>query len=299
MMDIKKPLTFEQQVQRLIDHKMDVSDIVLARRVLSEVNYYRFSGYALQYRDQENPDDYIIGTKFEDVWRLYQFDNELRCILKSNLDIIELYARTQISYGFSLSKCLVAPHDQHYEALNFYNKDSHDSIIISSLSREKENNKDALFVVHHAEKYNGKMPLWVIVELLSFTNLSKLYSSMYFNEQDVIAKNMGTASVTLKNHLHCMANLRNKVAHAGRLYNATYNPPVILGRSFLQRNPDISPDTLFSYLVVLMRRIPEKAEKAALVMAIVNITIQYKDCIKLSLLGFPKNYIQCLCNEIK
>ena len=298
-MDIKRPLTFEQQVQRLIEHKMVVSDAALARRVLSEVNYYRFSGYAIQFRDRETPDDYIIGTKFEDVWRLYQFDNELRCILKTNLDTIELYARTQIAYGFSLSKCLDAPHNQHYEASNFHNKNSHDSIIISSLNREKENNRDSLFVVHHTEKYDGKMPLWVIVELLSFTNLSKLYSAMYFNEQDVIARNMGTARITLKNHLHCIANLRNKVAHAGRLYNATYNPPVILGRSFLQRNPDICANTLFAYLIVLMRRIPEKAEKAALAMAIVNISIQYKDCIKLSLLGFPKNYIQCLCNEIK
>jgi abortive infection bacteriophage resistance protein len=296
--DIKKPITFEQQVQRLIMHKMDVSDADFAEKVLSEVNYYRFLGYAFQFRDVGKPDDYIIGTKFEDVWRLYQFDNELRCILKTSLDAIELYARTQIAYGFSMSKCLDAPHDQHYEPLNFYNKDSHNGII-SSLRREKENNKDSLFVVHHVKKYDGKMPLWVIVELLSLTNLSKLYSAMYYYEQDLIANNMGTTRIMLKNHLHCLANIRNKVAHAGRLYNVIYNPPIMLGRNFLISNPDICANTLFAYLLAMMRRLPKKTDKATLSKAIVNIIAKYEDCISLPFLGFPENYIRCLCNEIR
>ena len=161
IMDLKIPLTLDEQVQRLIAHKMDVADIEKAKRILSEVNYYRFTGYALQFRDKNNPDDYIPGTMFTDVVRLHQFDNTLRQILKPYIDVVELYARSQIAYGFSLVKCQDAPHDQHYEPANFYNKDSHDEIITSSLSREKENNKDSLFVIHHTEKYDGKMPLWV------------------------------------------------------------------------------------------------------------------------------------------
>ncbi len=66
---------------------MDVGDTNLAKQVLSEVNYYRFTGYALQFRDAHHPDDYVPGTKFEDVWRLHQFDTELRCALKQYLDI--------------------------------------------------------------------------------------------------------------------------------------------------------------------------------------------------------------------
>jgi abortive infection bacteriophage resistance protein len=298
-LELKKPLTLDEQVKRLVDHKMDVADTNLARRILSEMNYYRFTGYALQFRDENNPDDYIPGTKFETVWRLHQFDTELRCILKSYLDIIELYARSQIAYGFSMAKCKRTPYDQHYEPSNFHNKNSHDDIITSSLDREKENNKDSLFVIHHAEKYEGKMPLWVIVELLSLTNLSKLYSAMYYDEQNAIAKNMGSTRQTLKNHLHCMANLRNKVAHAGRLYNVLYNPPVKLGNLFLKRNPGIYTNTLFAYLIALIRRIPNQKDKSALVMAIINVMTQYADCVQFSLLGFPNNYAQCLRNEIK
>lgn len=298
-MELKKPLTLEEQIERLRAHKMDVGDTNLAKQVLSEVNYYRFTGYALQFRDAEQPDDYLPGTRFEDVWRLHQFDTELRCVLKPYLDVVELYARSQISYGFALTKCTAPPYDQHYDPVNFYHKESHKNIITSSLDREKEHSKDSLFVIHHAEKYDGKMPLWVIVELISFTNLSKLYSAMYFDEQDIIAGNIGSTGPTLKNHLHCMANLRNKVAHAGRLYNAPYNPPVMLGRKYLQRNPDINADTLFAYLIALMRRTPNRTDRAAFVKDIESIVSQYADCIQLPLLGFPSDYKRRLDGEVR
>jgi len=298
-MELKKPISLEEQVQRLIFHKMDVADNDLAKHVLSETNYYRFTGYALQFRDKENPDDYTSGTTFEDVLRLIQFDNNLRRILKPYLDTVELYARSQIAYGFAMEKCQIPPHDQHYESSNFFNKKSHDSIISSSLKREKENNKDAQFVIHHSEKYEGKMPIWVIVELISFTNLSKLYSAMYYAEQNAIAKNMGTSRETLKNHLHCLANLRNKVAHTGRLYNVAYNPPVKLGSKYLNRNNGIRSNTLFAYLTALLRRIPREEDKTEFVKDIEMTLKLYSDYIQLPLIGFPVNYKQLLIDAIK
>jgi abortive infection bacteriophage resistance protein len=45
------------------------------------------------------------------------------------------------------------------------------------------------------------MPLWVIVELMSFSNLSKLYSAMYYSEKDAIANMVGIGRDTLENIL--------------------------------------------------------------------------------------------------
>ena len=69
------------------------------------------------------------------------------------------------------------------------------------------------------------MPLWVMVELMSFSNISKLYSSMYISEKETIAQAVGIKYKTLENHLHCLSVLRNKCAHAARLYNTEFNPP--------------------------------------------------------------------------
>jgi len=58
---------------------------------------------------------------------------------------------------------------------------------MENFSREKIYYKDSLIVKHHKIKYSSKIPLWVIVELMSFSNMSKLYSSMYYSEKDAIA----------------------------------------------------------------------------------------------------------------
>ena len=297
-MDLKKPLSLNKQVNQLILHKMDVSDVEYATGILSKINYYRFTGYATQFRDKDNPDDYYPGTSFDVVLRLYNFDAHLRSLIKPYLDMVELFARTKISYGFSLSKCLEPPHDQHYNSALFYYRGSHEKIFDLSLSREKENSKDSLFVMHHNNKYDGKMPLWVIVELLSFTNISKLYSAMDCNEQDKIAAELGTSRKILQNHLHCLANLRNKVAHASRLYNTKFNPPANLDGSFLQQNPTVTQNTLFAYIIALIRRLPNTEDKLNMVKDIHSLCSTYKDSVDLDLIGFPENSTALLVAEI-
>ncbi len=49
-MDLKNPLTFNEQLDKLIAHGMVISDREKAKDILKRVNYYRFTGYALQFR---------------------------------------------------------------------------------------------------------------------------------------------------------------------------------------------------------------------------------------------------------
>ena len=62
-----------------------------------------------------------------------------------------------------ICKCIKAPHDQHYDENNFYNKKGYKEVM-ENFSREKNYYKDSLIVKHHKLKYSSKMPLWVIVE---------------------------------------------------------------------------------------------------------------------------------------
>lgn len=43
-MDLKKPLTFDEQLDKLINHGMIVADREKAKDILKRVNYYRFTG---------------------------------------------------------------------------------------------------------------------------------------------------------------------------------------------------------------------------------------------------------------
>lgn len=49
-MYLKEPLNYEQQIEKLIENKIQILDREKAKNILSEINYYKLTGYALQFR---------------------------------------------------------------------------------------------------------------------------------------------------------------------------------------------------------------------------------------------------------
>jgi len=295
--ELKTPFTYEQQVEQLRNHGMEIVNIYRARTLLTKINYYRFSGYALQYRKAPEDSDYMDGTTFDSVYKVYQFDAELRSVLRKYIEIVEIYFRAQISYGFSMAKCLAPPHDQHYDENNFYRKKEFNEVI-SNLERDKNYYKDSLIVKHHKSKYNSKMPLWVMVELLSFSDISKLFGCMYNSEQYKIADKIGISASTLENHLHCLSVLRNKCAHAARLYNTKFYPPVKFNAQFLRTNPEVKNTSLFAYILVLLKRLPDKESKDRLINEILSLVDKFHKDVELARIGFPSNYVDLIKKQV-
>ncbi len=296
-MDLKKPLTFSEQIDRLKQHGVSFNDENIAAEILSTINYYRFSGYLLQYRKSITDSDLKVKVSFLSIYDIYKFDEELRALLRIFIEKVEIYFRTQISYYFSSVKCILPPHDQHYDRNNYFDKVGFDEVI-NSFKQQKKFYKDSPILKHHQIVYQNKMPLWVIVEFLSFSNLSKLYNSMYYSEKDIIATSSGTGHKTLENHLHCLTVLRNKCAHSARLFNSNFNPPAIFSKKFLRNNPLIKNDSLFAYILVLLKRLPLKEDKKEFVSKIEFLLNKYKSNVDLSLIGFPNNYLFLLNQEL-
>lgn len=295
-MELKPPLALEAQVARLLEHGMEISSKKDALSFLSHVNYYRFSGYALQFRDSSGQ-DYRAGTSFDTVKNIYYFDEALRGILRDSLDTAEAYLRTLIAHSFAMAKCTQPPYDGHYQAANFYNKALHERVL-SSLKREEDRRTDSLIVQHHRAKYGDRLPIWVMVELLSFSTLSTFYSAMYFSEQTSIASACGKTPKVLKNHLHVLSILRNKCCHGGRIYNTPLHPSVMLNASYLRAHPEVRNDTLFAGVVALLRLLPTRESKVTLVDRLCRCVTKYAASIDLSCIGFPANYQQLLLFEL-
>lgn len=296
-MILKQPLDYQQQLNKLISHGISVSNSKKEIEILKQVNYYRFIGYALQFRAKTNGSTYIDKTSFEKIYFLYIFDEKLRDLFRRYLEKVEIFYRTQIAYGFSMQKCLQPPYDQHYDRNNFYNKEDYDKLS-DSFKREKNYYKDSLIVKHHKNKYGNKMPLWVMVELISFSNLSKLYSCMYFSEKKAISKEIGISEATLENHLHCLSVFRNKCAHAARLYSTEFNPPTKFNSSFLRKNKNVKNNSLFAYVLVLLKRLPDEESRKNLTEEIQKLIEDSKNNIDMSLIGFPSNYMDILSNNL-
>lgn len=283
--NLKPALTVNEQVARLKEREMVVEDETEAASILQRINYYRFSGYAFLFQKPNN--HYQKGTSFRKIIRIMEFDTALRQIFMSFLEYIEIYARTKIAYWFSLAHGRDG--GAHYDPSLFVNADYH-AEYLRHLQEQMQKNSSQPFVLHHIQSYNGKMPLWCAVELLSFSALSKLYSNMTKSDKELIAANMDTDANHLTNWLHCFSVLRNACAHYSRLYSIMYSPKVSLDGKLLRRHPEIYQDTLFSYAIAMIRIIPEKTIKARFVTSLDALFGEYADSIDIHAMGFPESW---------
>lgn len=288
-MDLKTPLTYSEQVEQLRSHGLIVESDTDAITFLKQVNYYKFTGYTLHLRTSPSSSDLMPGHTFTEVRTLYQFDAELRHLLRGYLETAEVYYKTQISNSFALEKCMDPPHDQHYLESNYHNKSLFERVI-RNFTREHDYYVDSLIVKHHDECYGGRMPLWVMTELMSFSSVSTLYNAMYASSQDAIAHNIGVGRKVLSNHLHCMSVLRNKCSHGARLTNTRFHPPVKLPKEFLVANPGIDNASLFAYLYMLSKRLPDAMQRQSFITEFYALMDRYAGAVDPLLLGFPLNY---------
>ncbi|GIZ53021.1 hypothetical protein NCCP691_30350 [Noviherbaspirillum aridicola] len=78
------------------------------------------------------------------------------------------------------------------------------------------------FVKHHRRDYDGRMPIWVAIELWDFGLLSRFFSGMQMRDQNAIAQEYGSLDGhVLASWLRSFNFIRNVTAHHSRLWNRT------------------------------------------------------------------------------
>jgi len=234
----KEHKTFEEQLQKLSRRKLTISNKEYALSKLEHINYYRLSAYFLPFlnkKDSTNPNEFLPNMTFEDIIKLYYFDTELRKIIFEAIEVIEIYLRTQIAYY----------HSQKYGAFGYldittlrsnYQKEFDELHL--DIIKEKERSKE-VFIKHFKEKYNTTdLPIWSVVEIISFGSLSKLFMLLQESEQNQVIAKMGRINkVVFFKWFKALSSVRNACAHHSRLWNKT------LGVSFEvpRKNPSFAP----------------------------------------------------------
>lgn len=68
-MDLKRPLTFSEQVEKLKEHSIIITDDEQkdAEEYLSHVNYYKLTGYTLQFRKDAESSDLATPHAFSEI----------------------------------------------------------------------------------------------------------------------------------------------------------------------------------------------------------------------------------------
>lgn len=234
------------------------------------------------------PDDvYKSGYSFDNLYALYKFDKKLRIVMFEYLLQAEAQLKTAVVYSFCNS---------HRACFAYRNKSSYtnpnDMLVPKTyrgdINRLYKNNIKYLFEVfdkkldpqkvkksyvkHYLEKHED-VPLWVLVNDLTFGNVRSLYQLLKQSDQNAVCKIIST---TLQNYKHrkitphkilrafsVLVWARNICAHDDRLYCA-------------ESNNDSFATILSMLELVLGKKSVNKLKKA-----IVSLIINYANDIKI------------------
>lgn len=217
----KPPKTFEEQLHHLKAKNLLVTNETYTLKKLSHINYYRLSAYFLPMQHQKESEldgIFLDDVRFEDILELYFFDVELRKTVFKAIESIEIYFRTQIAYHHSLTYGAFG----YLDPANFKTSpEFFDKVMVSI--REETSRSNETFIAHFKEKYNTTdLPVWAMVEVVSMSNLSKIYAMLKTTEQQAVTQALNGVSKDLfHNWFHALTVIRNICAHHSRLWNKT------------------------------------------------------------------------------
>lgn len=272
-------MTFVEQVQFLRLKGLVIDDEDLVVSVLQSTNFCRLNAYLATCR---GTDGTCSGATFTDIYRLYLFDQELRNLVLPVLENIEIAFRTHIAY-------LIA---HKYGALGYRNchnfKDKKYCKCMLQDIKKEIHRSDELSTTCHESCYGEPFPVWVVVELMSFGVLSKMYANLLDGDKDRIANEYyNTKANFVESWLHSLSTLRNICAHYGRLYDRRLRITPKLFKADAKKG--IRNDTVFADLIIAGKLSRAENRWGHFVTRLAALVENY-EMVKLEYLGFPEDW---------
>lgn len=223
----KQILTIAQQVQSYIDAGMIITSQSDVEKALKSIGFYRLRGYSFHLYDNASK-KYVPGTKFEDIVRLYQFDQELSDLIFSMISKIEISLRVRLVEALLVhEEPLILQDSSIFKDKKLYWQNM--SVIASEIARSND-----VFIKHNFDNHEGEVPVWAAVEVLSFGTLSKIIKNMKTgvgSSYSIFAANyqykskkgnwVNPSQKMLASWIQGVSVLRNMCAHNSRIYNRT------------------------------------------------------------------------------
>lgn len=237
---------YSDLVANLEQRGMVIDDPDRAIRKISQVGYYRLSGYwypcrkididsegyqRKQYGKPKRVSQFLEGTTFSACFELYLFDKELRMLLMDAIERIEIYFRTVIAHEMGRKDPLAYTDPQYIDPYHKTDYESNgktlnawDNWLRSQQEKIDRCNED--YIEWHKAS-NRSIPFWVAVEAWDFRNTSKYYEMLYEKYQIPIAKKVNLRyPKNLRNWLKEINTARNRCAHHTRIWNQSSSNPL-------------------------------------------------------------------------
>jgi abortive infection bacteriophage resistance protein len=212
----KPVLTYVEQINLLKKRGLIINDEKKALHLLENISYYRLSAYWFPLLDNpKSSHKFKPDATFERAFDLYCFDRELRKMVASEIEKIEISVRAKMIYVLS----------NRYGAFWFKNFDlfkSEEQLkkTLAKLEYQKSRSDEDFINSFYKKYYNKLPPSWMILEISSFGNLSSLYKNLKPSKvKRSISNYYGLDERTFESWLHSLTYVRNICAHHSRFWN--------------------------------------------------------------------------------
>ena len=209
----KNFLNHQQQITHLVrDRNLIVADCAYAEEMLKQIGYFPLvSSYKSPFKNPTTG-KYRDGTRFEDLIYLYKFDENLRELFLKYILKVECHLKSLIGYYFT---------EKYGDRQAAYLNPDH---YVNAPGRRSQ----VLYMVDHLEQLlpggNDNVPLWVLINGLTFGMLSKFYAILTPDLKVKVSKNFpGVNEKQLEQFLSVMTKFRNVCAHNERLFSYQAN----------------------------------------------------------------------------
>jgi abortive infection bacteriophage resistance protein len=203
------------QIALLKSRGMKFADENKALHLFENISYYRFSGYWYPLLANKQNHVFKPDVNFEMAFNLYKFDRELRQLLGSELEKIEVAVRAKMA-------CVLSTEYNAFwmeDASLFANPQLH----LSTLGKIEEElgRSDEEFIIAFKSKYSNRFPpSFILLEITSFGALSRLYGNLKPGKaRREIANAFGLPDRVFASWLHSIVYIRNVCAHHARIWN--------------------------------------------------------------------------------
>lgn len=151
----------------------------------------------------------------------FKFDAGLRGLFLPQLLHIENNIKTLVAYVFSRNHGKTA----YTDANNFdYSEDNKEGVnsLIGVFSSTIRNGRETPMIDHYLREHDGKIPLWVLVDILTFGNISFFYRYMKQKDKNDVAREYKIQPDILGRYLKNLDMARNCCAHGERFFNIRF-----------------------------------------------------------------------------
>jgi abortive infection bacteriophage resistance protein len=207
-------------------------------------------------------DEFVPGSRFEDVVKLYVFDKKLRLLAMDALERIEMAVRVDVAYLLGERDPCAHENPGCLDG-NFTKKPMRHGpdagrtgheVWLEKYQTLVRRSRRLPFVAHHLETY-GKLPIWVAIGVWDFGLLSRFFAGMRFDDRKTIATRYGAPDgKNFASWLRSLNFIRNVAAHHARLWNTNVLEVAPVPESWPEM-PNAKPFFYFCLMRKLLRTI--------------------------------------------